>query len=285
MLAVYCLFVKEPKLRDIAWQEDIENPVRHQAKLTVESWKLRDVNTTPQQPGDESFESKTENFRDRRAPAERSKFSKSGEAEVFFLPAPIGGNNVLSAGLGLPQGVLRGGRRDIPVHLLDRCAIANRPNPRPIGDLCRLIDDEAALVLRQWQRREDRMGSRGYRGDSRACADYFRLAGLLVFHNDGVGGDSLQACAEPDLDTAFHEKLVREGRKRCRYLRQDTLAALKQDQSQIALRYVVVRAHGLVLKIVHLRNAFDAGKSAAGNGQRQEPHAAFGIAFRFRSVV
>ena len=70
MLAVDGLFVKQPKLRDIAWQEDVENPVRHQAKLTVESWKLRDVNTTPQQPGDESFESKAENFRDRRASAE-----------------------------------------------------------------------------------------------------------------------------------------------------------------------------------------------------------------------
>jgi hypothetical protein len=65
MLAAYCVFVKQAKLRDIAWQEDVENPVRDQAKLTVESWKLRDVNTTPQQPGDEAFESKTERFRDR----------------------------------------------------------------------------------------------------------------------------------------------------------------------------------------------------------------------------
>ena len=60
MLAMYCLFVKEAKLRDIAWQKDVETPVRDQAKLTVESSKLRDVNTTP-----EAFESKTENFRDR----------------------------------------------------------------------------------------------------------------------------------------------------------------------------------------------------------------------------
>ena len=125
------------------------------------------------------------------------------------------------------------------------------------------------------------MRSRRHGGDSRACADCLRLAGLLVLDNDGIGGDSLQACAEPDLDTAFHEKLVREGRKRCRHLRQDTLAALKQDQSQIALRYVVVGAHGLAQKIVHFRNAFDAGKSAAGNDECQEPLAAFGIAFRF----
>ena len=47
MLTVHCFLVKEPKLRDIARQEDIENPVRDQAKLTVESRKLRDVNTTP----------------------------------------------------------------------------------------------------------------------------------------------------------------------------------------------------------------------------------------------
>jgi hypothetical protein len=43
----------------------------------------------------------------------------------------------------------------------------------------------------------------------------------------------------------------------------------------------VVRADSLAQKIVHLRNAFDAGKSAAGNDVCQEPLAAFGIAFRF----
>jgi hypothetical protein len=64
MLAMYCLFVKEAKLRDIAWQRRRDSS-RDQAKLTVESSKLRDVNTTPQRPGDEAFESKTENFRDR----------------------------------------------------------------------------------------------------------------------------------------------------------------------------------------------------------------------------
>ena len=38
--------------------------------LTIESWKLRDVNTTPQQPGHKAFESKTENFGNRGTPAE-----------------------------------------------------------------------------------------------------------------------------------------------------------------------------------------------------------------------
>ena len=33
MLAMYGFFVKEPKLRDVARQEDVENPVSNQAKL------------------------------------------------------------------------------------------------------------------------------------------------------------------------------------------------------------------------------------------------------------
>ena len=48
MLAVHRLFVKEPELRDVAWQEDIENPVSNQAKLAVQARKFRDVNATPQ---------------------------------------------------------------------------------------------------------------------------------------------------------------------------------------------------------------------------------------------
>jgi hypothetical protein len=63
----------------------------------------------------------------------------------------MGCNDVLSAGLRVPQGVLRSGWRYL-VNLFDRRAIADRPNPRPIGDLCRLIDDDAALALRQWER-------------------------------------------------------------------------------------------------------------------------------------
>lgn len=75
---------------------------------------------------------------------------------------------------------------------------------------------------------------------------------------------------------------MREGRKRCRQLRQDTLTALKQDQPQVALRDVAIGSHGLAQKIVHFGNAFDAGKSAAGHDERQEALAALGIAFRFR---
>ena len=44
----------------------------------------------------------------------------------------------------------------------------------------------------------------------------------------------------------------------------------------------MVGAHGLAQKIVHLRNAFDAGKSASRHDECQEALAAFGIAFRLR---
>ena len=47
MLAMYGFFVKEPKLRDVARQEDVENPVSNQAKLAVKSWEFRDVNAAP----------------------------------------------------------------------------------------------------------------------------------------------------------------------------------------------------------------------------------------------
>jgi hypothetical protein len=102
------------------------------------------------------------------------------------------------------------------------------------------------------------VGSRRHSGNSRAGADGFRLAGLLVFDDDSVGGESLQPCPEPDLNAAFHQKLVRERRERWRHLRQDTLTTLQQYEPEIALRYIVVGAHGLAQKIVHLRNAFDA---------------------------
>ena len=85
MLAVHRLIVKQPKLRDVPRQEDVKNPVGNQAKLTIKTWKLRDINAAPQQPGEEPLETKAENFRDCRAPAKRSEFTESGETKVLSL--------------------------------------------------------------------------------------------------------------------------------------------------------------------------------------------------------
>ena len=100
--------------------------------------------------------------------------------------------------------------------------------------------------------------------------------------DDCVGADGLQACAEPDLDAALLQKPVREGRKRFRHLRQDTLTALKQYQAEVVFRYVVVSVHGLAQKVVHFRDAFDARESAARDDECQQALANFGIAFRLR---
>src|SRR4029077_323077 len=132
---------------DVPWKKSVENPVGDQAQLTIQTWKLRDVNAAPKQPGKEPFKMEPENFRHGRAPAEGAKFPKSCKSEVRFLCAAHRGHNVLGTSLGLAEGMLCGWRRHVSVDLLNRGAIADRPHPGPVGDLGALIDNDSALLL------------------------------------------------------------------------------------------------------------------------------------------
>ena len=110
MLPVDGLILKQSQLRDVPWKKSVENPVGDQAQLTIQTWKLRDVNATPKQPGKEPFKMETETFRHGRAPAEGAKFPKSCKSEVRFLCAAHRGHNVLGTSLGLAEGMLCGWR-------------------------------------------------------------------------------------------------------------------------------------------------------------------------------
>ena len=76
-------------------------------------------------------------------------------------------------------------------------------------------------------------------------------------------------------------------KKRCAKAARDAvnsgnaLAALKQNQAQIAFRDVVVGLDGLAQKIVHFRD-YSTPENPPPPHERKETLAAFGIGFRFR---
>ena len=142
--------------------------------------------------------------------------------------------------------------------------------------------EAAARGSWEWQRRENRMRARGDGGPQRCGSRRLRAAGLLLFDEHRVRGHGLQTRSEPDFDAPVFEKLVRKSGKRWGQLRENPSAALQQYQAQIVFGDVVVGAHSLPQKIVHLGDAFDARKSPAGHHKGEQAPAVFGIAFRLR---
>ena len=65
MFAMDGFFVKESQLGDVAWQKSVQEPVRDQPHLAVESGKFSDVNAAPEHPGDKSREMNAKHLGDR----------------------------------------------------------------------------------------------------------------------------------------------------------------------------------------------------------------------------
>ena len=68
---------------------------------------------------------------------------------------------------------------------------------------------------------------------------------------------------------------------------EDTFAALKEDQAQVLFRDAVVGTDGFTQKVIHLRDAFDAGETTAcdDEGKQASSHRRLGLGLGFLERV
>ncbi len=164
--------MEEPELRDITREQIHQAPNRRSSGVGhpgQEIW-LRTHHATAARRSVPLRRNPRISATAERLPSDLS-FPSPVKSNFFFGVISVGGDDIFRASLGLAQGVLCRGRRDVSVDLADRWAIPDRPDSRPIGDFRSLVDDDSAFVLRRWQRRENRMRARGDGGHSGAGLD------------------------------------------------------------------------------------------------------------------
>jgi hypothetical protein len=105
----------------------------------------------------------------------------------------------------------------------------------------------------------------------------------FILNDNSVGANCFQARPEANVDPAFGEQLVGKRRQRLSQFRENALAALEQDQAQIFFRDVVIGVNGFAQKVIHFRDAFDAGKTSTGDdeGKKTLSHRRIGFGFGF----
>ena len=168
--------------------------------------------------------------------------------------------------------MLRGGRREAALlrqrnggAIADGPHVGRRLAMQPVGH------GDLPARLRQGQARQQRVRLDRHRRHDRPRGNRPAAAGRLVAHHRPTGGHGREPRVELDADAALHQHLVGELGQRGLHLRQDLLGALQQHQRQLVVRDRRVRAHGVPQKVVHLGDALDAGETAAGDDERQQP--------------
>ncbi len=119
------------------------------------------------------------------------------------------------------------------------------------------------------------------RSDSGASRYDLGLPVPSIFNDNSVGANCFQARPEANVDPAFGQQLVANRRQRLGQFRENALAALEQDQAQIFFGDVVIGMNGFAQKVIHFRDAFDAGKTSTGDDEGEKTLSDRGIGFGF----